>query len=144
MAKTVPAKYVRSMLKLSQAPLERLGLEFDALGIDPAVLESGEGEVSAEQYGRLFIQLVKGLQTDLAGQRGDLSGLLSFSTYRMMFEAMAHAATLREALTRAAIYFERFQPDAKTFHVELAGDLARCRFRPDRHRQRLGYIPLRS
>jgi AraC-like DNA-binding protein len=128
MASTLPVKYLHSLLKLSPLPPEALQLELEALGIDPSMLESGKGEVSTEQYGRLFIHLVRGLQTDLAGRRGDLSGLLSFSTYRMMFEAMVHAATLREALTRAAIYFERFQPDAETFHIETVGDLARCRF----------------
>ena len=128
MARTVPAKYVRSLMKLSRAPLEVLLPELDEIGIDPATLDGEAGELTTEQYGRLFILLVKRLQTDLAGQRGDLSGLLSFSTYRMMFEAMVHAATLREALARAAIYFERFQPDAETFHVETSGDLVRCRF----------------
>jgi hypothetical protein len=45
-----------------------------------------------------------------------------------MYLAMVHAPNLHEALQRAAAYFQRFQANGDTFHLETAGDFARLRF----------------
>jgi AraC-like DNA-binding protein len=131
MASPVPLKYVNSLLRLSNATRDELRPEVEALGIDPAILEDpppAGTTLSIEDYGRLFIHLIKSAQAELPAQQGNLNSLLEFSTYRMMYLAMVHAPNLREALQRAAAYFQRFQANGDTFHLETAGDFAHLRF----------------
>ena len=59
-----------------------------------------------------------------------------FSAYRMMFQAMLHAANLKLAMQRAAVYFKRLQSKGESFHLEPEGEHILCRFdfseEPDR------------
>jgi len=131
MARPVPIKHVNSLLRLSNANREKLRPELEALGIDPAILDEPPAtgvSLSTEDYGRLFIHLIKTLQTELSAQQGNLDSLLAFSTYRMMYLAMVHAPNLREALQRAAAYFQRFQVNGDTFHLQTTGDFAQLYF----------------
>jgi AraC-like DNA-binding protein len=131
MARPVPIKHVNSLLRLSNANRENLLPELEALGIDPAILDEPPAAgvtLSMEDYGRLFIHLVKTLQTELGAQQGNIDNLLEFSTYRMMYLAMVHAPNLREALQRAAAYFQRFQANGDTFHLQSTGEFSRLRF----------------
>jgi AraC-like DNA-binding protein len=131
MPASVPSRYVKSLLRLSRVPPDQLRRELATLGINTAILDeeaaAGAG-LSTDDYGRLFIHLVKSMQPGLATERGELANLLEFSTYRMMYQAMVHAPDLRRALQRAAVYFQRFQPRGETFHLEPEGKLVRLRF----------------
>jgi hypothetical protein len=88
MARTVPLKYVKSLLKLSSTSTQEQHRELEALGIDATILEDPpppQTTLSTDEYGRLFMHLIKRLQTELETQQGDLNSLLEFSTYRMMY-----------------------------------------------------------
>jgi AraC-like DNA-binding protein len=131
MASQVPLKYVKSMLRLATASADELRPELEALGIDTTILldsaPAGAG-LSTEEYGRLFMHLIRKMQPGLTSSPGELNSLLEFSTYRMMYQAMVHAPNLREALRRAAAYFQRFQPNGETFHLEPSAELVSLRF----------------
>ena len=130
MPRYVPLRYVKSLLRLSAASGE-LRQELETLGIDPVILEESpppDTVLSTDDYGRLFMHLIRRMQPGLQASNGQLNSLLEFSTYRMMYQAMVHAPNLREALRRAAAYFQRFQPSGETFHLEPSGELVRLRF----------------
>lgn len=130
MSKFVSPRYVQTLLGLSGITEQEMRGELESLAIDPAIVDEAPADgagLSSEEYGRLFVHLVRKMQAAFT-QKGQLDGLLEFSTYRMMYQAMVHAADLREALQRGAIYFQRFQPNGETFHIEAEGDLARCYF----------------
>ncbi len=126
MAASVPIQHFRSLIQLTELPLADVKDELVSLGIEPGLLDpTGKAtSVPADIYGRVFIHLIKNMQPTLQKPGDNLQGILSFSTYRMMYEAMLNAATLGEALERASIYFQRFQPAGATFHVSISADSA--------------------
>jgi hypothetical protein len=72
MASPVLLKYVNSLLRLSNATRDELRPEVEALGIDPAILEDpppAGTTLSIEDYGRLFIHLIKSAQAELPALR---------------------------------------------------------------------------
>lgn len=131
MPDSIPLRYAQTLLKLSQAPREELQADLQQLKLPLVLLQNKTApdlEISVEDYGRLFIHLVKKLQFDIAPGEEEASAALQFSTYQMLFLAMAHSKNLRQAMQRAAIYFKRFESQGDTFVLEESGEWVSCRF----------------
>ena len=86
-------------------------------------------EIPVEDYGRLFIYLVRKLQPGLSGSKDELAATIEFSTYHMLFVAMAHSKNLEQAMQRAAVYFRRFEAHGDTFELIPEGEHIHCRFK---------------
>jgi AraC-like DNA-binding protein len=128
---TLPLRYAQTLLKLSQAPREELRADLLQLDLPLVLLQSSaaaDSQIPVEDYGRLFIHLVKKLQVDIAPAGADASLAVEFSTYQMLFLAMAHSKNLRQAMQRAAMYFRRFESHGDTFVLEQEGESMHCRF----------------
>ena len=131
MPDTLPIKYAQTLLKLAGASRDDLRQELQDLNL-PLVLLKDQAvpgaSISVDDYGRLFIHLVRRLQPGLATNNAELDEALEFSAYRMMYLAMAHSKTLGQAMQRASVYFSRFERDGDTFTLEQNGERATCRF----------------
>jgi AraC-like DNA-binding protein len=117
MANSVPAVYAQAALRLARRPpaelralLAELDLPATLLGRAPA-----SGELDAGQFGRLFMGLVRLSQQDLHADPAAAERVKGLSTYRLMFGWMLQAATLGEALERAAQFFLRFDEAGRSF-----------------------------
>ncbi len=131
MADTIPLRYAQSLLRLVPMSREELRAELSALNLPLVLAEDRavpEARIAVDDYGRLFIHLIRKLQRHLPSTGGDVQSTILFSAYRMMFQAMLHAADLGQAMQRAAIYFKRLHSRGDTFHLEEIGDEVRCRF----------------
>ena len=81
-------------------PEEQLRRELAELKLPLVLLQDNavaDARIPVDDYGRLFIHLVHKLQQDLPSHSGDVESTLLFSAYRMMFQAMLHAANLGQA-----------------------------------------------
>lgn len=140
MPDTVPASYAQAALRLfvgARAEIESLVRD---LGLPPALLDAraATGSVGAEQFGQLFMALVRLSQRQLQPDAESARDVQSLSTYRLMFAYMRQAANLREAIERAALFFLRFNDRRQSFRLEV-GDLVAWRFalpRPDEEGER--------
>ena len=106
MANTLPLRYAQSLLRLAPMSPEELKNELEALNLPLVLLQKNavpDAKIDVEDYGRLFIHLVRKLQRSLSDSGGDVETTLLFSAYRMMFQAMLHASTLEQAMQRAAV-----------------------------------------
>ena len=131
MADSIPLRYAQSLLRLAPMSEEELRRELMELKLPLVLLQShsaADARIPVEDYGRLFIHIVRKLQQSLPSRSADIESTLLFSAYRMMFQAMLHASTLQQAMQRASVYFQRLQAHGETFHLEDEGDLVRCRF----------------
>jgi AraC-like DNA-binding protein len=131
MADTIPLRYAQSLLRLAPMSREELAAELATLNLPLVLLESKavpEARIPVEDYGRLFIHVVRRLQKSLADSGTDVESTLLFSAYRMMFQAMLHAATLEQAMQRAAVYFKRLQSSGETFQLSEEGEQVSCCF----------------
>jgi AraC-like DNA-binding protein len=129
MPKVIPAAYAKSAIRLLKRPGAELAALLREVGLPETLLEqdaAGEA-LSAEQFGRLFIGIVRLSQQDLHERSGTTGDILSLSTYRLMFSYMLQAPTLAEAIERAALFFLRFNDARQSFSL-LAGDPAELRF----------------
>jgi AraC-like DNA-binding protein len=127
----ISVRHAQSLLRLADFPEDELRLDLRELKLPLVLLQDtalSSAEISAEDYGRLFIHLIKKLQTNLHQDPMSLSGALEFSAYRMLYLAMAHSQTLHQALQRAAVYFRRFEAQGDSFTIEHSEGRARCRF----------------
>jgi AraC-like DNA-binding protein len=131
MADTIPLRYAQSLLRLVPMDREALRAELNELNLPLVLAEEksvADARISVEDYGRLFIHLIRKLQQHLPGAGPDVESTILFSAYRMMFQAMLHASDLEQALQRATVYFKRLHSRRDTFHLEDVGKEARCRF----------------
>jgi AraC-like DNA-binding protein len=131
MADTIPLRYAQSLLRLVPMAEEDLRAELVKLNLPQVLMESravADASIPVEDYGRLFIHLVHRLQQHLPSRGGDVETTLSFSAYRMMFQAMLHARNLEQAMQRASVYFQRLQSQGESFYLEEDGKQVRCRF----------------
>ncbi len=131
MPDTLPIRYAQSLLKLSRGTREELREELQQLNLPLVLLQSKAApdiQIPVDDYGRLFIHLVKKLQPALMAGEDEVSAAIEFSAYNMLFLAMAHAGKLEQAMQRAAIYFRRFESHGDTFVLERQGEFVRCRF----------------
>ncbi|MBT4521887.1 MAG: helix-turn-helix domain-containing protein [Halieaceae bacterium] len=129
MTDNVPINHAQSLLRLISIPEDELRADLQALNLPLVLMQSKAvpgNAISVEDYGRLFVHLVKKLQSKLSDGSSDRA--VEFSAYRMLFEAMLHAGNLEQALQRASVYFQRLQPEAESFYLECDGDRVRCRF----------------
>jgi AraC-like DNA-binding protein len=136
---TIPLRYAQSLLRLSPMPDEQLRQELTALKLPLVLLQPtaiADAKISTDDYGRLFIHLVRRLQATLPGGG---EGAIEFSAYRMLFQAMLHAGNLEQAMQRASVYFQRLQADRESFYLEQDGDIVCCRF--DFSEQLAGDLP---
>jgi AraC-like DNA-binding protein len=125
---TIPLHYAQSLLRLSPVPEEQLREQLTALKLPLVLLQTNarsDANISTDDYGRLFIHLVKQMQADLPGST---EGSIAFSAYRMLFQAMLHAGNLEQAMHRASVYFRRLQHEGESFYLEENGDDICCRF----------------
>lgn len=130
MADRIPLRYAQKLLQL--APMSRADLrtELDELKLPLVLLEkhsTAQATISAEEYGRLFMHLVKQLQPQLDAS-GTADTEMVFSAYRMMFEAMLRAPDLEQAMQRAAVYFRRLGYKGETFSLAHNGEEVSCCF----------------
>jgi len=131
MADTIPLRYAQSLLRLVPMSREEQRRELSALNLPLVLAEEravSDARISVDDYGRLFIRLIRRLQEHLPSSSGDTESTILFSAYRMMFQAMLHAPTLKQAMQRASVYFQRLQPQGESFYLEEDGDQIRCRF----------------
>jgi AraC-like DNA-binding protein len=131
MADTIPLRYAQSLLRLAPMSQDQLREELAALNMPLVLLEDAavaDARISVDDYGRLFIHIVRKLQENLPSFSGDVEGTIAFSAYRMMFQAMLHASNLDQAMRRASVYFKRLQPQGETFHLDVEGDQVWCCF----------------
>jgi len=131
MAETVPLQYAQSLLRLVPMPEEVLREEIVRLNLPLVLLKKKslkDASIPADDYGRLFIHLIRRLQQQLPANSGGNENALVFSAYQMMFQAMLHAPNLGQAMRRASIYFQRLQPDGESFYLEMDDDTVCCRF----------------
>lgn len=131
MPETIPLQHAQSLLRLSKLPPEELKADLLALKLPLVLLKNKslpDARLSVDDYGRLFIHLIRKLQLDLHHSAEELDGAIEFSAYRMLYLAMAHSDTLQQALQRAAIYFRRFETRGESFRLANEGELVYCRF----------------
>jgi AraC-like DNA-binding protein len=141
---SIPVQYAQSLLRLSNLPREELQADLLALKLPLVLLKDKalpDARLSVEDYGRLFIHLIKKLQLGLHADQSDLDGALQFSAYRMLYLAMAHSRTLQQALQRAAVYFRRFEARGQSFSLETEGELVYCRFEFGDDQEPAGLMP---
>lgn len=131
MADTIPLRYAQSLLRLAPMTQEQLEQELRALNLPLVLLQdkvAGDARLSVEDYGRLFIHLVRSLQSSLQDNPAAVEGTLAFSSYRMMFQAMLHAPDLEQAMQRVAVYFARLETRGDTYQLKRDGDTVHCVF----------------
>jgi AraC-like DNA-binding protein len=130
MAHTVPAAYAHSAIRLLSRPREQLERLLRELGLPAELLEehSATGEISAEQFGRLFIGLVRLAQRETESDADAADQVVNLSTYRLMFTYMLQAPDLRDAIRRATLFFLRFNDARQGFTLGVEGSVARWRF----------------
>jgi AraC-like DNA-binding protein len=131
MMETIPLRYAQSLLRLTPLPVAQLRVELSELGLPLVLLQPSalpDTSISTDDYGRLFIHLVRQIQDNLPGGEVKAPGVLAFSAYRMLFQAMLHAGNLEQAMQRASVYFQRLQADGESFYLECEGDEVCCRF----------------
>ena len=131
MADTIPLQYAQSLLRLVPIPTEELSRQLAELKLPLVLLQDTaveDARIPVEDYGRLFIHLVRQLQEHLPSSGEDVETTVMFSAYRMMFQAMLHASNLGQAMQRASVYFQRLHSQGDTFRLEEAGDDVRCTF----------------
>ncbi|GAB5450386.1 MAG: AraC family transcriptional regulator [Halioglobus sp.] len=131
MADTLPLRYAQSLLRLAPLSREELREQLVALNLPMVLLEDkavADAQIAVEDYGRLFIHVVRALQPSLSTTSSEVESTLVFSAYRMLFQAMLHAGTLEQAMQRASIYFQRLESRGDTFHLDLEGEQVCCRF----------------
>lgn len=118
------------------ASLDLLGMDTQALVDEAAALnidmkslaKDPRAKITAQDFGNLFIAVVRKTQLAAGVDEKDMDAVLSLSSYRVMFNYILHAATLKEALQRAANYFTRFEAQNRTFTLESSGELTRWTF----------------
>jgi len=131
MADTIPLRYAQSLLRIAPMGEEQLRAELTELNLPLVLLKSStvpDARISVDDYGRLFIHLVRKLQESLPGRSDDVESTLLFSAYRMMFQAMLHASSLEQAMQRAAVYFKRLQSQGESFTLEIEANTVHCCF----------------
>ncbi len=131
MADTIPLQFAQSLLRMAPMEPDQLREELSELNLPLVLLENHsvpDARIPVEDYGRLFIHLVRRIQDELPGNTADPDDTRMFSAYRMMFQAMLHSRNLKQALQRASIYFKRLQAEGETFELHQEGDRAYCRF----------------
>lgn len=131
MAETIPLRFAQSLLRLTPMCEEQLRAELTSLNLPLVLLQDNavtDARISVEDYGRLFIHLVRKLQDTLHDSDAEVQNTLVFSSYRMMFHAMLHAPNLEQAMRRAAVYFQRLEASGDTFTLEGDGELVHCCF----------------
>jgi len=103
----------------------------EARGLDISVGD-GPGDksalLSAQDFGRLFIAMVRRSQIAAGVDEQSMDSILALSSYRVMYVYMIHASNLRECLARAANYFSRFEVENKSFSLETTGTTTRWIF----------------
>lgn len=99
-----------------------LNIDFAKLSADPTAT------ISAQDFGRLFIAMVRRSQLTADIDEKDMDAVLALSSYRVLFTYMIHAPTLRAALERAANYFLRFETENRTFALEIGDETTLWRF----------------
>ncbi len=131
MADTIPLRYAQSLLRLVPMTTEELRRELAELNLPLVLLQDKavpDARIPVDDYGRLFIHLIRRLQEHLPSPGKDVESAVAFSAYRMMFQAMLHARTLEQAMQRASVYFQRLHPRGDTFQLDAADDDICCSF----------------
>ena len=131
MANEIPAYYAQSTIQFVQRPRQEIEGLLAALGLPLSLLseERQAGVVTAEDYGRLFIGLLKLAQQAL---NDNPEQVVDLSTYRLMFGYMLQADTLENAIDRAGTYFRRFHARRQSFSLVKHDDKVCWRFHLDK------------
>lgn len=131
MANEIPAYYVQSTIEFVQGSRSEVEALLAELGLPAALLseERQPGFVAAEDYGRLFMGLLKLAQRSL---NDNPESVVDLSTYRLMYSYMLQADTLEGAIDRAGSYFRRFHARQQSFSLVNHGDKVCWRFLLDK------------
>ncbi|MEH6583162.1 MAG: AraC family transcriptional regulator ligand-binding domain-containing protein [Halioglobus sp.] len=128
---TIPLRYAQSLLRLTPMSEEQLREELSALNLPMVLLQAtaiADARIPADDYGRLFVHLIRQMQQSLPGGKATAESTIAFSAYKMLFQAMLHAGTLEQAMQRASLYFQRLQADGESFYLHREGETVCCRF----------------
>jgi AraC-like DNA-binding protein len=110
---SVSVYFVRSALE----PVVRRGLDASALlreaGIQPAVLESEQGRVTAQNFSTLWLAVARTLDDELFGQD---SRRMKVGSFAMLCQVLVHCDTLHTALQRMTRFFNLILDD---FHCSI-------------------------
>lgn len=110
---SVSIYFVRSALE----PVVRRGLDAGALlreaGIQPAVLESEQGRVTAQSFSILWLAVARTLDDELFGQD---SRRMKVGSFAMLCQMLVHCDTLHTALVRMTRFFNLILDD---FHCSI-------------------------
>ncbi len=129
MPRVLSVQNLRASLDLFGLPEQELLAEAEKLGIDFDGSRSGpEATISAQDFGRLFIAMVRRSQAAAGVAEENLDAILTLSSYRVLFVYMIHGATLRDCLVRAANYFTRFEEKKRSFSFQPNGENTRWVF----------------
>lgn len=130
MPDTVPATYAQSAIRLLARPRAQMETLLSEIGLPLALLDDRTvaGPVSAEQFGKLFIGLVRLSQEAVQPDAEAARQVVDLSTYRLMFTYMLQAPDLGDAIRRAGLFFLRFNDARQGFSVDVADGRARWRF----------------
>ena len=122
MPQLISATQLHTTIKMLGLPEEKFRAEALKLGIDPEVFsQESYVTISPQQFGTIFMSLVRHLQDTEKRDSGELKRVLALSDYRLMYTYIIHAKNLGEALERASNYFSRFEVNKKTFTVNRTG-----------------------
>ena len=130
MANLIPARYAQSTIKLVRIHRTAVVDILNAQQLPVALLDDKplEGTLDAEQYGKLFMSLLKASQHELQGDSDEADDVLNLSAYRLLYSYMLHAQDLGGAIERATAYYARFQRQRQGFTMVIDGDFAVWQF----------------
>lgn len=131
MTDRVPTRFVRTLLRMARnhgydfSPiLTRAGLSFDPM--DEAA-PGYCGEVSAQQYSRVYQQVLRLLQDETFGVAG--SGPAEPGAFRMMCYCIISCETLGKAINRASEFYRTFSDEPGQLYVNFSDRAARVGYR---------------
>lgn len=130
MANLIPARYAQTTIQLFELPKADVALLITQQCLPLSLLEDTpvEGTLDAEQYGRLFISILKQAQNKRGSTKQEAGDVVNLSSYRLLYSYMLQAANLGDALDRAAAYYGRFQAQGQGFTITVEGDLTTWKF----------------
>lgn len=130
MANLIPARYAQSTIKLIRIRHSTVAEVLKAEKLPLALLDDQplDGTLDAEQYGKLFMSLLKASQHELQGGASGVDDVLNLSAYRLLYSYMLNAQDLGGAIQRATAYYARFQRQQQGFTMVIDGDFAVWQF----------------
>jgi len=116
-------RYARSLLRL--LPVDEADTFLTTKGLSREQLE-GEGQVTVEVYGRLFMSIVEHIQPLLHGEQAER--FRRMSNYGLIYRGMVQAKTLGEAIGIGDAFMARLLPESNGCPLKCEQGLAHWQF----------------